>query len=700
MTFVDLVLQGIKKFVQSQKIPFKPGFNLIFGGNDSGKSILFECLLELLFPTRPQSGIKWQSWEGTENCRAGLTFKQGDYLYRILKDFNQNRISLSRKSPEQEKFERLSANPEEVSSILREELNLPDFNDFKNLFAETRNWLPSVRGIKSTTRPAPKQEPAQSFGEFSAPGYPGMSQPGYPYQPMPGITPPGMGAPGYMSGPGMPPYPGMPGVPAMPGMGMPGTELLEDDGLSWEEKEKKLEELRQELERVKEMEEIQFELDGYQGKIFEIEKEKEKVKKIDQEIEKLDKELEKYRFFRSLPENIDQRIAQYDSLQVNRAKEVEALDTKLADLDDELRFLTAQPKIYQKGLFKGAIALLVLGILGFVLKGIIGISALQYVGFLLIPGVVMLFIVLWQFLSEETKKTHIKDEVNQLEEQRRTVIKDYEVKGAIVKRLLEQTKCENTGELKEMLDTYRKLEQRKNQLVKKKKELMIEMDWDQLTAQEKELQAKVKELEEKLKGFAGLGMDPNELRREIERLESSLERARKLGLIPGEAEAGARQEEIETTEAERVLPTTFWDSLLTSASRVLGAGEEEIYQQISSRLNLYLQALSNKRYQEVRKEGDQLLLRHSELEREIPIQELGETTLDWVYLSLKFALWEKLVQFNFPILLDDPFLFLDQKRKSTVAGILKRISDKIQLILFSSDKSFASQANHALSLGE
>jgi len=700
MLLIDLVLQGIKRFVQSQKIPFKPGFNLIYGGNESGKTTLYTCLLEMLFPAHREKAPEfWKSWQSSEHCRAGLTLKEGDYLYRILSDFNQNKVSLSRKSLDAERFERLSTNPEEIEAILSEELNLPDYESFKAIFTDSWSGLPSLTGWKKSTSSA---QPAEGAGEqIASYGYQ-MSQPGfgYPQMPqMPGMPmPSGMGAPGYMSGPGIAPMPGM-GMPGMPGMGMPGAELLEeDDGLSWEDKEKRLEELKQELERVKEMEDIQFELDGYQGKLFELEKEKEKVKKIDQQIEKLDKELEKYKFFRNLPENIDQRIAQYDSLQANRGKDIDAIDQKLADLEDELRFLEAQPKFYQKGLFKGGVALLVLGILGLVLPGIIGIKALQNLGLLLIPALVMIFIVFWKFFSEQTKMADLRDKIAQLEEQRKNTLRDYEVKGAIVKKLLEQTKCDNTEELKEMLDTYRNLEAQKLELTKKKKELMIELDWDKLNEQERELKLKIKELEEKLKGFAGLGMDPNELRREIERLENSLERARKLGLISGGKEQP--EQEAQPASLEQIITASFWDILLEKGGGIFGLGAEQIYEKIKPRINLYLQAFSSNRYQEVRKEGEDLLVLVRELEQEVSVNQLAGTALDLIYFSLKFALLEIIMQkYQLPLIFDEPFQLMDQSRKTALAKSLKRFAGKSQVILFSSDKIFSQVADQALSLG-
>ena len=149
MQLIDLVLQGVRRFIQSQRIPFKSGLNIVFGGTESGKTTLYDCMLELMFPNRIADGKQtWQSWSGADQSRAGLTLKNHEQVYRILKDFGQNKISLSRKAPGSDKFERLSQEPSEISSILAEEFGLPGWDDYKTLFLESALYLPSYKGIE------------------------------------------------------------------------------------------------------------------------------------------------------------------------------------------------------------------------------------------------------------------------------------------------------------------------------------------------------------------------------------------------------------------------------------------------------------------------------------------------------------------------------------------------------------------------
>ena len=722
MLLNDLVLQGVRKFVQSQRIPFKPGFNIIFGGTESGKTTLFDCVLELLFPNRLMDQKQnWKSWSGGEQSRAGLTLSNRGQVYRILKDFGQNKVSLSRRAPNADKFERLSLEVSEIASILAEEFGLINWDDYKTLFLESALYLPSYKGIEKS---ADKQSPAgsrdsgylgepdpgqmQTGQQLGPPQYPDMGQ-DFGFGGVTGPPAPGFGMPGM---PGM----GMPGM-GMPGMGMPGDMDFED-GLNWQEKEKKLEKLKSEISRIKEIEDIQFEIDGLQSKMFDLSKEREKVKKLDQEIQGLEDELEKYRFFRGLPENIEMRIDGYASLEENKGRDLEGLDYKLAETDDEIRYLEMQPKFFEPMIFKVGAGIAGVGILAMLSHGLTKIPQ-PISGLLIVGGLGTLGYSLWQFLSGMNKLNEAKTSRARLEERRKTTAKDYDVKGAIVKRLLQQTNCDDTRELKEMLHTFQELDQQREEVNRRKKELMIDLDFDKLGLQETELKSKIAEQEQKLKGYAALGMDANETRREIERLEQSLNRARQLGLIgskpavpgtgvptfTGPAQTRAPSPPAKDAGRTQVVSTSrvslpFWDRILESAGRVLGAKTDDLLKQSSGRANLYLQAFSGKKYREFRKEKDTILVKLGDMEQELDVKEVGKTGTDMVYLSLKFALLEMLVdKLSFPVLIDEAYIAMDEARATAVAKTLKRVSQKTQVIVFTSQKLFVKEADNALSLG-
>lgn len=65
------------------------------------------------------------------------------------------------------------------------------------------------------------------------------------------------------------------------------------------------------------------------------------------------------------------------------------------------------------------------------------------------------------------------------------------------------------------------------------------------------------------------------------------------------------------------------------------------------------------------------------------VNELSTSTIDQLYISLRLAISAKLAKDNqLPFILDDPFVYFDQKRTKNMLNVLKGISKKEQIILF------------------
>ena len=210
MRIHDLVIQGVRRFRENQRLAFQPGFNVIFGSNESGKSTLLMGLLELLYPDRFRDQVQdMVSWGEIPNSRAGLTVGQGDLVFRILRDFKFNRISLSRLNRATNKYDPVSEQAVEIASLLAENFRLPPFESFRNLFVDEVSRLPSSLPLEAPEVPAPAPAAPAPMGPtgfgtgFGAgTGYPGFGAPGAGF---PGAMPPGM----------LPPGTGMPGMPGM-----------------------------------------------------------------------------------------------------------------------------------------------------------------------------------------------------------------------------------------------------------------------------------------------------------------------------------------------------------------------------------------------------------------------------------------------------------------------------------------------------
>ena len=90
-------------------------------------------------------------------------------------------------------------------------------------------------------------------------------------------------------------------------------------------------------------------------------------------------------------------------------------------------------------------------------------------GVMIVAGFGVMAYAVWQFISRLNRISELKPELKKMEDRRKTTAKDYEVKGAIVKRLLEQTGCDHTEELKEMLHTFQALDTQRTEMGRKEK---------------------------------------------------------------------------------------------------------------------------------------------------------------------------------------------------------------------------------------
>ncbi len=735
MQLVDLVVEGVRRFRKSQKITFKPGFNLIYGSNESGKSTLLEVILELLFPDRfREKEISFLSWHGVENSRAGLTLARKQDTYRVLREFSSNHIALSRFNPDEQKYETMAEEATEVGSILADVFDLPPFETFRNMFINQPERLPSSLPLELKVQ---KPEPHADAAPAQAPGPPGsmpgvQPQTGFGYQEMsypgpstygaPGMMPPGMMPPGMMP-PGMMPPGMMPPGMIPPGMSMPGMmaqEVLSEKEI--EEKEKRLKELKDEYARTKDLEELQFEIDGLQARIFEIEGKKKNINKVDEAIKQAEEILDSYSFFENLPENIDERLGRYNNLLEMQAKEIEKIDEKALVFDEELMMHKQKPIFYKESLFKVGVALLVVGVGSLLLRSFN--QTFQVLALLILGGLGIIGYMAWQHLDLQSKIEKIEKTIKDYENQRQVVFKKFEVEGALTRRLLEQTDTESTDELKEKIEKYRKVQEKAKNLQRRRREMMIEIDWDSLQKEESDLKARIEELEEKVRSHVAVSMDPNEMKREIKELEELLDKHKPgpgaedaavpdlsshSSALPEPAPAAQAPDPGRTRMDHDVSATLLsgpsapaaYERMLSGAVSLLGIDREKLIQHFSSRLQLYLQALTSKRYQkaEWNKEGVIHLIT-TEGGGEASLAQLSPAARDAVYFALQFTLLELLVQkYPLPLLLDDPYLHLDEGRQMVVSQALKRLSDRTQVILFSTQRIHSKHASHSLNLG-
>jgi len=742
MLIHDLVIQGIRRFRENQRLPFQAGLNVVYGPNESGKSTLLLCVLELLYPDRFRDEVQEMvSWGETPHSRAGLTVGQGETIFRILRDFKSNRISLSRLNRSTSKYETVSEQATEIATILAEHFKLPPFEAFRNLLVDEASRLPSALPLEAPEVPAaPAPAPAPAAG-FMPPGF-GTSfpaGPGFPGQEFsyPGFGPPGLGVPGMMPPGIMPPGMTGPGFPGMTYPGMPGAPAPEEDedGLTLEGKKERLEELHKELVKIQEIEDLQFEMDGVQSKIFEIEAKKQNVTKLDEAMAKADEVLSQYPMLRGLPENIDERISRFKDLLALQAREIEKIDQASLDYENENYDLGKIPPFHKQQIFQGGAALLVGGIVASFFYTPLGLLAAFGIALLAYSG--------WQALGLQQKREELAKKIRGFEDQRKAIIKKFEVESAVIQNLMDHGQCDNAEELLSKISQFREITVKRTKLEQRKKEMILELDWKEMLAEEEELKRKLAEMETKLRGQTVAGLDKNETQREIERLEKAIKRLKpdaalgaasvpgvgvpSLGVpdlgdpsVPGlqtpatpsaaTSTAAPGKPDPSSTRMAGAVPLKLYakptayqaiERLVATSASLLVIDREQLLGKVQNRLDLYLQAFSGKLYSAGRFEtGKGLLLQEAASERWTDFSEISPPTRDLAFFSLQITLLEMLMpRLPLPLILDDVLRGQDDARRAVLGKAFKRLAERAQVILFTSQKNLVPLADHALNLG-
>ncbi|HUT54070.1 MAG TPA: AAA family ATPase [bacterium] len=768
MHIMDLVIQGVGRFTESRKFPLKPGFNVIYGPTESGKTTLVNCLLDLLYPDRYRDDeASLISYGEPAASRAGLTLASGQDVYRILKDFKAGKISLTQYNPASQKFEQMADDPVQVSSILASAFELPSFDVFYNLYISAADRMPSALPLMEEAEPAqdlhshsehhPGQTRPPSAQPGPGPGMPGPGMPGMgggmqmPGQMMPGFMP-GMMQPGMAPGtvvPGMMPG-GMPGM--MPGfMGMPGAPgMVGGDGMTNEEREKKLTSMLKELKEAERVEEIQYEIDGHQQKAFEIESKMKSAGQFDEFMNTGKEQLDKYPILKRLPENIDERLDRYKGLLSMQGEEVEKFDQESLKYDDEFRFLSAFPPILQQQLFMIGAGLLVGGIVMFVASKYMDV--LKYLSALSFVGLGMVFWTTWQHINRLGRRTELEQTLNDLEEKKQGVIKRFQVEMAVIEKLMKETDSDAVEELKNKVAKYRDLEARYQSVLDRKKQLIKELNVESLTKQGQELKSKIGELEDELRRHAAISMDINEMRKEITRLETVIRQTNPnsavlkdaapaasegdygvpdfgpgagagdgpghtVGLGPGAGAGHGAEARVHVAGVSRpgVSGSTravgrksgrsrsapqAYEHMLKSGAQLFSIERNQLIAHMRQRFNLYVQALFAKRYSEARIDPDgSIALKSAEGNRWMDFDQLTPAARDTGYLALQITLLELSTQKRIlPIILDNSALRLDETAAVVAGKAFKRVSERTQVVFLSAQRAPLQFADNSLNL--
>ena len=144
MFLLDMVVSGVGKYAKAVKFTFHKGYNVILGGNESGKSSIARALMAVLFPDVYSGDKDFLNWQLEGASRCYVTFQQGNEAYRLVRDYTQGLSNLSRYIKEQKTFVLVTKDQNEINDFITGTLKIPDEEIYSHVFFSDFNGLPST----------------------------------------------------------------------------------------------------------------------------------------------------------------------------------------------------------------------------------------------------------------------------------------------------------------------------------------------------------------------------------------------------------------------------------------------------------------------------------------------------------------------------------------------------------------------------
>ena len=100
----NLKLVGFGRYRDGVSLQLSDGINPYIAGNEEGKSTLVAGLMAVLFGLPYSRSLdkfgteRYRNWDGSSQFEGEVLFEVDDVTYRIWRDFDTHRISLSRQT--------------------------------------------------------------------------------------------------------------------------------------------------------------------------------------------------------------------------------------------------------------------------------------------------------------------------------------------------------------------------------------------------------------------------------------------------------------------------------------------------------------------------------------------------------------------------------------------------------------------------
>ncbi len=654
MIVKELILQGIKRFKGPIRFQLQEGLNVFYGINEKGKTTVSDALFFLFSLGSDQEQKKSLNSYDAKEIRLGVTFKEGPDNYRLLMDLVSEAVVFSKYNREAKKFNIVAKDIDEIRDFFKRELLFEPLDQYKNLYLIDSYSLV----IPYTHEPVQIEDTTSAFTLDNVPdNYTGQID-------------------NYES------------------TSFGGYEDQQQDGMTKEEIQSKIEELEKELALSSNAAAQQDKIDQLESNLTDIQSRINTVKSSTNKLHEIEKQVNELNKFSDLPEDIEKRVDEHIQFEAKIKKDIESIErqkSQYADINiDMLPF-------YKDRIFiAGAIVTFLFILIPTLLSIFVG-SWGMYLSAGIFAGLIMMGYALWNDTGKRTEINKKQARVSELEKQIKEQRKKYEIEGSVITSIINSMNLESPSVLKEGIKRYKVLLDQFADVKKEYNAVISGNNTELLRQQEEQTKSEIDSLQEQLRTATGSGVDPYSISQQIEALKKRLNDAGNDHAQPKEKPPVPNQPEPKAEKTEIASVPSFMKHI-NSISELMNDSKDHIISLAASSAGSYFKTLTNGTFEEISFADNKI----------VPIKPAGkgyefrdlsgsakEKGMFSIFLSLLDLVSER---WPWPVIMDEPFMVLDESNRTAVYNMVKSLSKKTQIFFLTKDISIKPLADAFITL--
>ncbi len=643
MVIKEFILQGIRRFREPIRFQLNEGLNVFFGGNEKGKTTIADALFFLLSVSRNKEQIESLKDDGAKDARLGITFKDGPDNFRLLMDVKADAVLLSKYNPEIKKFTTVSKDVEGIREFFKRDLLFKPIDVYKDIFLINFSTLINSDNY-GVSKIAEAPEPFSLNNDSTAPM--GMIEDFEPSS-------------------------------------FAGSGEIQQDNMTIEEIRSEIGRLEDALKLATAAAEKQDKIEQFESELTEVQ---DKIKKINTDktaLQYIEKQVNELNKFSDLPDDIEKKIDDYIKFEARIKKEIEDIERQRSQYGSVGADI---PPFYKDKLFITGSGVVLLFIAAPILLSVFVGSWGMYLSAGIFVGLGIMGYTLWKDAGKrgEIKSRH--EAIAGLEKQIKEQRNKYEIEGSVIKSIISSMKLDSPDALKDGIKRYREALEEFAKAKKNYNDSVADSNMELLQKKAEKIESEIHAIQEQIRTMSVDGMDPYSISQQIENLKHRLNNA-------GEKQLEQKikpVEQIKRTEEpqhfERILIPPFMKNI-EAVAELTGDSKDRIISLIGSRASSYFKTLTNGKFQEISVADNRIVL-IANSGKEIEFDHLSDSVKEKGMLSMILSIIGLAVEkWPWPIIIDDPFISLDDANKTTVYSMLKNISKEAQVVFLTKDNN-------------